>query len=206
MTKGLWRAGAPLVLASKSEARRTLLAAAQLPFEACDAGLDERALEAPLRAKGMDAAGTAGFLAREKALAVAARMQGRLVLAADQTLAVDGRVLCKPSSREAAVAQLGLLSGRTHELHSAICLVRSGEVLLEAVPMARLAVRPLSAAFIAAYLDLVGDAVLSSVGAYRIEALGIHLFEKVEGDQSTILGLPLLPLLGYLRAEGMILE
>lgn len=205
MTKGLWRAGAPLVLASKSEARRNLLAAAQIPFEACDAGLDERTLEVPLRAKGVDAAGIAGFLAREKALAVAARMPGRLVLAADQTLAIGGQVLSKPADRAVAVAQLEQLSGRTHELHSAICLVRSGDVLLEAVPMARLTVRRLSPAFVAAYVDLVGEAVLSSVGAYRIEALGIHLFERVEGDQSTILGLPLLPLLAYFRAEGMIL-
>jgi septum formation protein len=205
VTKSLWRGGAPLVLASKSEARRNLLAEAQIPFEACDAGIDERDLEAPLRRNGTDAAGIARFLAREKALAVAARMPERLVLAADQTLAMDGQVLTKPVDRAVAVVQLEQLSGRTHELHSAICLVRSGQVVLEAVPTARLAVRPLSPAFIEAYVDLMGDRVLASVGAYRIEELGIHLFERVEGDQSTILGLPLLPLLAYLRAEGMIL-
>ncbi len=205
MTKGLWRGGAPLVLASKSEARRKLLAAAQIPFEACDAGIDERTLEAPLRTKGADTASIALFLAREKALASAARMPERLVLAADQTLAIGGQVLAKPVDRAAAVAQLEHLSGRTHELHSAICLVRSGQVVLEAVPAARLTVRALSPVFIEAYVDLMGDVVLSSVGAYRIEELGIHLFERVEGDQSTILGLPLLPLLAYLRAEGLIL-
>jgi len=202
---GLWRGGAPLVLASRSQARRKLLAAAQIPFQACDSGIDERSIEAPLRAKGVDAAGIAGFLAREKALATAARMPDRLVLGADQTLSVEGQVLAKPADRAAAVAQLEHLSGRSHELHAAICLVRSGKILLEAVPSARLVVRPLSRAFIEAYVGLMGDLVLSSVGAYRLEELGIHLFETVEGDQATILGLPMLPLLAYLRAEGLVL-
>jgi septum formation protein len=98
------------------------------------------------------------------------------------------------------------LSGRSHELHSALCLAKSGKVLMEAVSMARLAVRPLSRAFIEAYVGLVGEAIVSSVGAYKIEELGIHLFEHVEGDRTTILGLPLLPLLAYLRAEGLILS
>lgn len=205
MSSGLWRGGAPLVLASKSHARRQLLAAAQIPFQACDAGIDERSIEAPLRAKGIDGSGIAGYLAREKALATAARMPTRLVLAADQTLTIDGQVLTKPADKAEAVAQLERLSGRIHELHSAICLVGSGKILLEAVPVARLAVRPLSKAFIEAYLGLVGDAALSSVGSYRIEGLGIHLFEAIEGDQATILGLPLLPLLTYLRAKALIL-
>lgn len=205
MSNSLWRGGAPLVLASKSPARRQLLATAQIPFQYCDAGIDERALEAPLRAKGVNAAGIAAYLAREKALATAARMTGRLVLAADQTLSIDGEILVKPVDRAAAVVQLERLSGRIHELHSAICLVRSGEILMEAVPMARLVVRPLSQAFIEAYVGLLGDTIVSSVGAYRIEELGIHLFEAVEGDQSTILGLPLLPLLAGLRARGLVL-
>lgn len=206
MRTSLWRGGAPLVLASKSRARRKLLAAAQIPFQSCDSGVDERTVEAPLRAKGVDAAGTAAYLAREKALTVAAKIPERLVLAADQTLSIDGKVLTKPKDRAAAVAQLEQLSGRVHELHSAICLARSGKILLEAVPTARLVVRPLSRAFIEAYVDLVGDVALSSVGAYRIEELGIHLFEAVEGDQATVLGLPLLPLLAYLRAQGLVLE
>jgi septum formation protein len=204
-TNGLWRGGAPLVLASKSHARRKLLAAAHIPFQACDAGIDERSFEVPYRTKGIDAAGIARALAREKALATVARMPGRLVLAADQTLSIAGKVLTKPTERAAAVAQLEQLSGKVHELHSAICLARSGEILLEVVPMARLLVRPLSRAFIEAYVGLVGDAALSSVGAYRIEELGIHLFETVEGDQPTILGLPLIPLLAYLRAQGLLL-
>lgn len=204
-TNGLWRGGAPLVLASKSHARRKLLAAAQIPSQACDAGIDERSIEAPLRAKGVDAAGIAGALARKKALATVARMPERLVLAADQTLSIEGQILAKPSDRAAAVAQLEQLSGQAHEVHSAICLAQSGKILLEVVPTARLVVRPLSRAFIEAYVGLVGDAALSSVGAYRIEELGIHMFEAVEGDQATILGLPLLPLLAYLRAQGLVL-
>jgi septum formation protein len=203
-TVGLWRGGAPLVLASRSQARRKLLAAAQIPFQACDAGIDERSIAAPLRASGVDASGIAGALARAKALATVARMPDRLVLAADQTLSIDGAVLTKPADRAAAVAQLELLSGRAHELHSAFCLARSGMILCEAVPQARLVVRPLSRAFIEIYVGLAGDAVLSSVGGYRFEELGVHLFESVEGDQATVLGLPMLPLLAYLRAQGML--
>jgi septum formation protein len=205
VSPGLWRGGAPLVLASKSHARRQLLAAAQIPFQAVDAEIDERSVDAPLRAKGVDASGIAGYLAREKALAAATRMPLRLVLAADQTLSVDGQVLIKPSDRAEAAIQLERLSGKIHELHSAICLVGSGKILLESVSIARLVMRPLSRAFIEAYLGLIGDSALSSVGAYRIEGLGIHLFEAVEGDQATILGLPLLPLFSYFRAQGLIL-
>jgi septum formation protein len=203
--EGLWRAGAPLMLASRSEARRQLLAAAHIPFDTCAVEIDERGLEAPLRAEGVDAARIACFLAREKALAGAARKPERLVLAADQTLSIEGEMLTKPADLPAAIAQLERLSGRTHELHSAICLARSGDILLEAVRSARLTVRPLSPAFIATYVDLVGDAVSTSVGGYRIEEAGIHLFETIEGDQSTILGLPMIPLLAYLRDEGAVL-
>lgn len=205
MTIGLWRGGAPLVLASRSSARRKLLASTQIPFQFCNSGIDERAIEAPLRAEGATGTGIAEHLARAKAQAVAERMPERLVLAADQTLTIEGKVLTKPADRVAAVAQLELLSGKTHELHSAFCLVRSGKVLFEAVPVARLSVRPLSPSFIETYLTRTGDTVFSSVGAYRFEELGIHLFETIEGDYTTVLGLPLLPLLAFLRARGWVL-
>jgi septum formation protein len=205
MTK-LWRGAAPLVLASKSAARRSLLAAARVPFETADASIDERAVEAPLRATGAGGLEIALHLARAKAAAVGAKQPERLVLGADQTLSLENRIFTKPADRAAAAAQLAALSGRTHELHSAICVARGNEILFEAAAVARLTVRPLSQAFIEAYIATVGDAALASVGAYQIEGVGIHLFEKVEGDHSTILGLPLLPLLTFLRQEGSLLR
>ncbi|WOJ91140.1 Maf family protein [Methylocapsa polymorpha] len=204
MTK-LWR-GAPLILASKSSSRRGLLAGAGIAFEVVDSFIDERAVEAPLCAAGAGGAEIARHLARAKALAVSAKQPDRLVVGADQTLSLEGQVFVKPPDRAAAAAQLAALSGHTHELRSALCVARANEVLFEAAPVARLAVRRLSQAFIEAYIAMVGDAVLASVGAYQIEGLGIHLFEKIEGDHSTILGLPLLPLLTYLRQEGSLLR
>ncbi len=202
----IWRGGAPLMLASKSAARRGLLAATGIPFETADAAIDERAVEAPLRAAGAGGSEIARHLARAKALAVASRRPDRLVIGADQTLSLAEQVFVKPIDRAAAATQLAALSGRTHELHSAICAARGNKILFEAAPIARLAMRPLSVAFIEAYLALVGDAALASVGAYQIEGLGVHLFEKVEGDHSTILGLPLLPLLAFLREKGSLLQ
>lgn len=202
----LWCAAAPLILASRSRTRQDLLAAAGIPFESRDAAIDERCLEAPLISAGARAAEIAGKLARAKALAVASAVPGRLVLGADQTLSLEGAVLSKPPNRSAAKAQLERLSGRAHELCSALCLALGREVLFETVAVARLTVRALSSSFIEAYIDLVGDSALTSVGAYQIEGLGIHLFEAIEGDHSTILGLPLIPLLTYLRAEGYLLR
>jgi septum formation protein len=198
----LWRGAEPLLLASKSAARRSLLAAAGIPCESRDARIDERAIETPLRDEGAGGAAIARALARKKALAVAAAAPGRLTLGADQTLAFRGRLFAKPADRAGAAAQLAALAGGTHELYSALCLARDDKVLFEAEPAARLTVRPLSPGFIEAYLDAAGDAVQGCVGAYQVEALGIHLFERIEGEHSVILGLPLLPLLAYLRAEG----
>ncbi len=202
----LWRGAAPLILASKSAARRGLLAAAGIPCETADAAIDERALEVPLRAAGAGASEIALHLARAKALAVAATQPRRLVVGADQTLSLDGQIFSKPADRAAATAQLKVLSGRAHELHSGFCVAQGGKILFEAAPVARLVMRPLSADFVEAYLGVAGEAALSSVGAYQIEGFGIHLFEKIEGDHSTILGLPLLPLLAYLRDEGSLLR
>lgn len=202
----LWRSSAPLVLASRSRTRQGLLAQAGIPLEMIDAGIDERAVDAPLVSSGASAAETALCLARAKALAVSSAMPERLVLGADQTLSLDGQILSKPPDSAAAVAQLEQLSGRAHELCSALCLARGGVVVFETVPVARLKVRPLSSSFVAAYVASAGETILSSVGAYQVEGLGIHLFEAIEGDHSTILGLPLLPLLTYLRKEGYVLR
>lgn len=196
----LWLAEKPLVLASKSAPRRALLEAAGIPVEVRAADIDERAVE---RLAGAAAAGgVAALLAREKARAVAAAMPARLVLGADQTLALGERRFDKPADRAAARAQLRALAGKTHELHSAIVFVRDGEVLGEAVRVARMTMRALSDRFLDHYLDAAGLAVTASVGAYQLEGLGVHLFERFDADHFTILGLPLLDVLEFLRREG----
>jgi nucleoside triphosphate pyrophosphatase len=197
---GLWLAATPLVLASGSAVRRTLLEAAGIPVEARAARIDERAIEAG--APSDDPSAVAALLAREKALRVAMELPGRLVVGADQTLALGNRRFDKPADRAAARAQLQALAGRTHELHSAVAVARGRDVLFEHVGVARLTVRPLSDDFLDRYLNAAGAAVTASVGAYQVEALGVQLFERIDGDHFTILGLPLLPLLAYLRAEG----
>jgi septum formation protein len=197
-----WTPAAPLVLASKSEIRRALLEAAGIPLEVQPAAVDERGLER--QAGSASAEEIACLLARAKADAVAVRQPGRLVLGADQTLALDGRVFAKAPDRSAARAQLLLLRGNTHELHAALALRQDGKLLFEHVSTARLTIRPFSDAFLDHYLDALGDSVLRSVGCYQLEAAGIHLFERIEGDHFTILGLPLLPLLGFLRARGYV--
>jgi septum formation protein len=197
---GLWLASSPLVLASGSTVRRALLEAAGIPVEARPANLDERAIEAD--APSEDPSAVAALLAREKALRVAASVPGRLVVGADQTLALGRRRFDKPADRAAARAQLKALAGRTHELHAAVAVARGRDVLFEHVAVARLTMRPLSETFLDRYLDAAGAAVSASVGAYQVEAIGIGLFDRIEGDHFTILGLPLLPLLAYLRAEG----
>jgi septum formation protein len=198
----LWLAPQPLVLASKSDVRGKILAAAGLRFEIRPASLDERAVEA--QAGSLDAAAAAQLLARRKAEAVAAGLPGRLVLGADQTLARDNRRFSKPADRADASIQLRELRGRTHELHSALALVRGGELLFECVDSARLTMRDFSDRFLDDYLDFAGAAALASVGAYQLEGLGVHLFERVDGDYFTVLGLPLLPLLAFLREKGFV--
>jgi len=195
-----WLAADPLVLASRSNVRRTLLTAAGIPIEMQAADLDERELEAG--APSLSPGAMAALLAREKAAAVARCRPGRLVLGADQMLALDGRRFAKPANRAAARAQLGALSGRTHELHSAIAIVQNATVLFEHVSVARLTMRGVSDRFLELYLDAVGNAATESVGAYQIEGLGIQLFERVDGDYFTILGLPLIELLNFLRRCG----
>ena len=199
----LWLLPRPLVLASKSQARRTLLAASGIPFEALDAGVDERGVQATL-GPGVEGGPVAAALACEKARTISADHPGRLVLGADQTLSLGGALVSKPGDRATARRQIVAMSGRTHTLHAAVCLTRDGSIVAEACAEAYLTCRAFSEAFVDCYLDLAGDSVLASVGGYAIEGLGIHLFEAIEGEQSTILGLPMLPLLGMLRGIGAV--
>jgi septum formation protein len=199
-----WRLPAPLLLASASPARRLLLEAAGIPLEVKHSGIDERAIEAPLRQSGITAPALAAHLARAKALAVSQQSPARLVLGADQTLSCDGQMLNKPAERTSAERQLRWLAGRTHQLHSAIALARDGSLVGEAQDQATLTMRSFGPEFLATYLDAIGNAASQSVGAYQLEGLGIHLFAKIEGEHSTILGLPLLSLLALLRHNGCI--
>jgi septum formation protein len=198
----LWIAAKSLVLASQSEVRRRILAAAGIPVEVRPAPIDERAIEAR---SGLRTAGdVARVLAGAKAHTVAAQMPGRLVLGADQTLTLDEQRFSKPATREAARAQLRSLAGKTHQLHSAIAVVRDGVLLFETLASANLTMRALSDAFLDSYLDAVGDDATKSVGGYQLENIGAHLFEHVDGDYFTVLGLPLLPLLDYLRQASFV--
>ncbi|HET9686753.1 MAG TPA: Maf family protein [Pseudolabrys sp.] len=193
----LWLAPQPLVLASKSDIRGKMLAAAGLRFDIHPSQINEQAVE--VESGVVDAAAVARHLARAKAEAVAASLPGRLVLGADQTLAIGVKRLRKPADRVEAAEQLRTLRGTTHELHSALALVRDEEMLFSCIDTARLTMRDFSDRFLDDYLDMAADTVMSSVGGYQLEGIGIHLFERVEGDYFTILGLPLLSLLGFLR-------
>jgi septum formation protein len=196
----LWQDDQPLVLASRSTPRRTMLEAAGIPVEVCIPDLDERAVEAAAGVCGPVA--VAALLAREKAKAVARLMPRRIVVGADQTLAFEDRRFDKPRDRAGARKQLMTLAGKTHFLHSAVALARDGDVLFDATDTASLTLRDLSASFLDRYLDAAGSAVLECVGAYQLEKIGIHLFDQIEGSHFTILGLPLLKLLDFLRRNG----
>jgi septum formation protein len=198
----LWRGPNPLILASQSHARKMLLANAGLEFVALPADIDERQIQD--RSKLPAPGEIAGLLAREKALWVSTRKPKHHVIGADQTLALGDRLFNKPADRALALAQLKALAGRTHELHSAVAVAQDGEILFEHVAIARLTMRQMSDADIAVYLHEAGEAVIQSVGAYQLEGLGIHLFERIEGDHFTILGLPLLPLLDFLRSQHLL--
>jgi septum formation protein len=173
-------------------------------LEAVPSEIDERAVEAPLQDSGVSPEDVAVILAEAKALEVSERRPGALVLGCDQTLSLGDEVFHKPADMEGARRHLLALSGKTHQLNSAAVLVRNGEVLWRHVGIANLTMRKLEPAFIGRHLARVGDKALSSVGAYQIEGEGIQLFEKVEGDYFTIVGLPLLPLLSELRRLGAI--
>ncbi len=179
-----------------------LLADAGLTFETVPAEIDERAIQ---QASGLSApADIAALLAREKSLFVSTRRSGRYVVGADQTLALGTQLFSKPAGRAQAAEQLRMLAGESHELYSAVAVARDGKILFEKVAIARMIMRPLIETEIDAYLDAAGVAVTSSVGAYQLEGLGVHLFDRIEGDHFTILGLPLLPLLAFLRSERLL--
>lgn len=181
-----------------------MLAAAGVPFLAVDADLDEEAAKGGLEAAGFDPRGIAEELAQLKALSVDAG-EGDLVLGSDQTLEMDdGTMLSKPASREEAHGQLSSLSGRTHYLHSAAVIAEGGEGVWWHSETVGLTMRPLSPAFLEAYLDREYGAIRRSVGAYRIEGPGAQLFDRIEGSHFAILGMPLLPLLAYLRERGLL--
>jgi septum formation protein len=198
----LWCGKYPLILASQSRARQVLLGNAGISFKSIPADIDERAVQ---QKSGLSApADVAAVLAREKALWVSSHQPGKFVIGADQTLAMGDRLFSKPAGRAQAAEQIRALAGRSHELHSAVAVACDGAILFETVTIARMTMRTLGEAEIAAYLDEAGAAVTSSVGAYQLEGLGVHLFDRIEGDHFTILGLPLLPLLAFLRSEHLL--
>jgi septum formation protein len=196
----LWLAGEPLVLASRSKARQALLTGAGIPIEIYPADLDERSLEAAAISGAPGA--IAAHLARAKAAAVAKALPGRLTLGADQTLALGAECFAKPADRATARQQLRALRGRSHELHSAVAVVKDAKVMFEHVGVARLTMRSFSERFLDLYLDAADDAAMASVGGYQLEGLGVQLFERVDGDYFTVLGLPLLQVLDFLRRQG----
>jgi len=194
-----------LLLASRSAGRAALLTAAAVPFEAVPAPIDEDAAKASLRAERLALRDLADALAELKAMAVARRFPDRLVLGADQLLALDdGTTLDKPSSRETAAAQLRMLRGRTHHLLSAAVLVADGRVIWRHVEEARLTVRAFGDGFLDDYLDAEWPAIAGCVGGYRVEGRGVTLFDRIEGTQAAIVGLPLLTLLAQLRRMGIV--
>lgn len=197
--------GAPgerLILASKSTARRAMLEGAGVPFSVQVADVDEDAVKATH--DHADAAGLAVELARIKALAVSRHDAQAWVLGADQTLGFDGGLVSKPGSIGGARARLSVLRGRSHQLHSGAALARNGQIVWSGVDTATLRVRNFSDAFLDAYLAAEGEALLACVGAYRLEGMGAQLFEAVEGDYFTVLGLPLWPVLAELRRAGVL--
>ncbi|RWE94923.1 Maf-like protein [Mesorhizobium sp.] len=193
-----------IILASGSPFRKALLVNAGVAVEAVPAEVDERALEAPLKGSGISPEDVALVLAEAKATEVSERKPGALVLGCDQTLSLGDELFHKPADMEGARRHLLALSGKTHQLNSAVVLARDGAVLWRHVGIASLTMRKLDPAFIGRHLARVGAKALSSVGAYQIEGEGIQLFERIEGDYFTIVGLPLLPALAKLRDLGAI--
>ena len=203
MTTILWRGARPLLLASTSPTRRGLLEGAGFSVETAAPGVDERAVEAACA--GLAPEALAERLAEAKAGAVAARHSDRVVIGADQVLACEGTLFHKPADVASARDQIAALAGRTHALHAAVSLAIDGSIVETFVETAHLTMRRLDARQIAAYVALAGaDKVRASVGGYQLEGLGIHLFSEIAGDHSTILGLPLLPLLARLRDRGLL--
>jgi len=200
------RSPAPLILASESQTRARMLRDAGVSIESVPARVDEASVKAALAAEGAPALDVADTLAEMKALRISGRRPEALVLGADQVLVCEGRLYDKPDSREAAAAQLKALRGKSHDLISAAVVARGREPIWRHAGRARLTMRPFTDAFLERYLDQAGEAVTWSVGAYQLEAAGAQLFARVSGDYFTILGLPLLELLGFLRMQEVLVE
>jgi septum formation protein len=193
-----------LVLASGSPTRAALLTQAGLIFERQTPEVDERAVEEALSGNDVLPEDVATILAEVKATEVAMSRPGDVVIGADQTLSLGAERLHKPDDMEAARRQLLKLAGRSHQLHSAVVVAVDGQVSFRHVSTATMTMRPYTPAFVGRYLAVVGDQALGSVGCYQVEGYGIQLFEAMEGDHFTILGLPLLPLLAHLRELGIV--
>ncbi|MCM8731157.1 Maf family protein [Hephaestia sp. GCM10023244] len=194
-----------LILASKSASRRAMLDAAGVPYEALAANVDEDSVKRAMRAENVKPRDLADALAELKAIKIAQAMPGALVLGSDSLVALDdGSMLDKPESREQAAAHLRAMSGRRHDLISAAVIAENGRPVWRVVDRAKMFVRPLSEAFIAEYLDAEWPAIAGCVGCYRIEGPGAQLFSRIEGSQFTVLGMPLLPVLDYLRTRGVL--
>lgn len=198
----IWRERQPLILASQSAVRKSLLVNAGIAVETIPADIDERGIQ---QGSGLtDPGQIAALLAGEKAKFISAKSPGRYVVGADQTLALGERLFSKSENIAAAAAQIKTLSGQTHALHSAVSVAKDGAMLFSHVSVARMTMRFLTDSEIEAYITEAGDALMSSVGAYQLERMGVHLFERIDGDHFTILGLPLLPLLGFLRSRNLL--
>ncbi len=192
-----------LILASKSTARRAVLAGAGVPFEVEASGVDEDTTKARLLAAGAGPRAVAEALAEEKAVAVS-KIRPELVLGADQTLELDGRLYDKAETLDEARARLKALRGRSHQLHSAVVVAEGGAAIWRETVSATLTMREFSDAFLEDYLATEGEHALGSVGCYRLEGSGVQLFADIEGDYFTILGLPLMGLLDLLRRRGVL--
>ena len=196
----------PVVLASASRPRARMLANAGLVFSTDAASVDEATIKNSMRASGADAAQIAEVLAATKAQQVSRKHGDSLVVGADQMLVCGDEWFDKPDNREDARNHLTRLRGRTHELISAVCVVQGGVVLWHHLERARMTMRPFSDGFIGDYLDKMDEKITATVGGYELEGLGVQLFSRIEGDHFTILGMPLLPLLDFLRGHGVVGE
>jgi septum formation protein len=199
--KTIW-VGPPPILASKSAGRRALLEAAGIYPEIAPPLVDERAIEALFAGSGGAMDKLAAILARAKAIEASTRHAGALCIGADQTLTLHGEALHQSLTIAAATRQMKRLAGQTHLLTSAVCVARDGAPLFEAEDRAAMTMRALDDDAIERYFVLAGPAILGSVGLYQIEGLGVHLFERISGDHATIVGLPMLQLLAWLRRNG----
>ena len=194
-----------LILASTSSARRMMLANAGVECDAMAPMVDEDTIKQSLLNQGIGARDLADALAEAKAVKLSSKNPQALVIGADQTLeCADGRLLDKAESRENAIAQLSLMAGKTHKLYSAAVIAERGEPIWRFVATSRMIMRPLSQEFIAAYVDSEWDQIRNCVGCYQVEGLGVQLFSQIQGSHFDIMGLPMLPLLSFLRERGIV--